>query len=114
MMKIRIYGKELNRWTTTTERNGKEITIITQVELEYKEYDVETGILVGVGSEDFSRERYNSLVKPGIYTWDGKKVNKGGKKWWDYRGWTVINKSDKKLAKQYIANKYNAEVQFRA
>lgn len=111
MTKIRIYGKVLNRWL---ENISAYVDRMVQIELEYNEYDVESGALVGTGSEDFSRKRYESIIKPDIYTWDGEKVNKGGHKWWDYRGYVTINKTDRKALKQYMANKYNAEVQLRA
>ena len=54
MASIRIYGKKLNTWKVPDEA-GREI--IRQYEFAYKEYDVETGDLVGEGSEDFSPER---------------------------------------------------------
>ena len=111
MAKIRIYGKVLNRWL---ENISEYVNRMVQIELEYKEYDVESGELVGTGSEDFSRERYESIIKPDIYTWDGEKLNKGGHKRWDYRGYVTINKTDRKALKQYMANKYNTEVQLRA
>lgn len=115
MTKIRIYGKELNRWFATVEKNGRQTTVTTQIELEYKEYDIESGELVGTGSEDFSKERYdNNIIKPDVHTWDGERLNKGGHKWWDYRGYVTINKTDRKALKQYMENKYNAEVQLRA
>ena len=43
----------------------------------YREYDSETGELVGVGSEDFSQARWKSEIEGRfIWTWDGERRNK--------------------------------------
>ena len=75
-MKIRVFGKTLETWYDVDEKGRKRIS---QKEISYKEYDADTGILCGAGSEDFSPERLaNETVEKWIWTWDGKHVNKGG------------------------------------
>lgn len=108
MASIRIYGKKLNTWKTQDEA-GREI--IRQYEFAYKEYDVETGDLVGEGSEDFSPERLKKQTEEHwIFTWDGERRNKGGHRWFDERGYVRHRSSEKKLVKEYMKNKYNAEL----
>ena len=105
MTKVRIYGKELRRWTTTNE-NGREILV--QVELSYKEYD-EEGNLVGTGSEDFSKERWSSEIKRDwVWTWNGVQLNRGGHRQFTCWGLTTYRKTDKKAVKALMAKRYNA------
>ena len=107
MAKVRIYGKELQRWTAT-DLSGREIT--TQVEYSYKEYN-EAGELVGIGSEDFSPERMRAeLDNPSVYTWDGERRNKGGHRWFDYRGFYRIRKSERQAFKALMKKRYGAEL----
>lgn len=107
-MTIRIYGKVMETWTSINEK-GRET--ITQEELAYKEYDVETLNLIGIGSEDFSPERRHAETeKRWVWTWDGKKRNKGGFRWFECQGMTEIRKSEKKAVKAYFKKKYGAEL----
>lgn len=102
--KVRIYGKELNCWTYEDE-NGRQRA--RQYEIEYKEYDTKTGEIVGAGSEDFSPERYNKEVKDAfVWTWDGVKLNKGGHRWFEQRGYIKYRRSEAKQVKEYMATKY--------
>lgn len=78
---IKVYGKTINRWTAYDEIRGREIT--TQIEVEYKEYD-STGKLVGAGTEDFTRDRWDSQTNDyELWGWDGNHYNKGGHKYFD-------------------------------
>lgn len=106
-MNFRIYGKIIETWTHIDE-TGRERT--TQYEVAYKEYD-ETGDLVGIGSEDFSTDRYHkTLLTKMVYTWDGVKRNKGNYRWFDCCGFVTYNRKHVKAVKAYLANKYNAEL----
>lgn len=103
---VRIYGKTINTWKHLEERNGREIEVTTQMEIEYKEYDLD-GNIVSSGTEDFSPERYrNSIAYPSVYTWDGKKLNKGGHRWFDFHGSIKFLKSQRKEVKEYLKRKY--------
>lgn len=106
-MTVRIYGKTLNQWTAVDER-GREV--LTQVELAYKEYDSRTCELVRAGSEDIpmgnnpaARNRY-ALAE--VRTWDGRRLNKGGYRWWEYQGIVRYRPSDRKALREYIEHKY--------
>ena len=102
--KVRIYGKELERWYVTDER-GRDIC--RQIEIEYKEYDIETGELVGAGSEDFSNQRYkDTLLLKMVWTWDGKKRNAGGHRWFEYSHTVKYIKGKGKEVKRYLKNYY--------
>ena len=104
---FRLYGKALNTWTHTNEKGYE---VLTQVELAYKEYETETGEFVATGSEDFSSERYNILKKAFVYTWDGKRRNSGGKRWFENRGYILFNSNDRKAIKEYFKKRYSAEL----
>lgn len=105
---FRLYGKRLNTWTQTNEKGW---TVVTQLELAYKEYEIETGDLVATGSEDFSIERFHKQLKNArVFTWDGKRRNKGGYRWFEDRGYILFNESDKKAIKEYFKKFYNAEI----
>lgn len=80
--KVRIYGKTLNVWKVTDDDRPR-VPIIRQVEVEYKDYDIETGELVGEGSEDFSKERYEDLVYKLVWIWGGERRNAGGHRWFE-------------------------------
>lgn len=111
-MKIRIYGKTLETWKHEDER-GRMVTV--QRELAYREYDSETGELVGVGSEDFSQARWKSEIEGRfIWTWDGERRNKGGHRWFEEQGYITYRKSDRKEVKRYLNNMCGAvELQLR-
>lgn len=111
-MKIRLYGKTLQEWTTQDE-NGREWII--QSEISYRDIDIETGDVVATGSEDFSPERKRrELTRKWLYTWDGERRNKGGKRWFECRGLITFRSSEKGAVKEYYQRKYKAScIQFR-
>ena len=111
-MTVRIYGKVLERWYNDDEKWGK---VTTQIEVSYREYDSETGEIVGAGSEDFSIERWHrDLETRWAWTWDGERRNKGGKRWFENHGLVRFRKSEKAEVKRYLQNKYGAaELQLR-
>lgn len=106
-MTIRIYGKVLNKWMAE-DINGR--MRITQREIEYREYDSETGEITAIGSEDFSPKREaEELAEKWIWTWDGKKLNRGGHRWFECHGSIRYRKSERASVKQYLEGKYTAE-----
>ena len=110
-MTIRIYGKTVNTWKAweTYLYNGaeeREREVITQREVEYKEYD-ENGELVAVGTEDFSAERYREICEKWVWTWDGQKLNKGGHRWFECQGTIKFNLNQQKDIMRYLRNKYS-------
>lgn len=111
-MKIRIYGKTLKIWTADDEKWGK---VTTQKEISYREYDSETGEVVGAGSEDFSMKRLGMDTEDKwVWTWDGQKLNKGDKRWFECRGVVRFRKGEKAEVKKFLQNKYGAaELQLR-
>lgn len=97
---LKVYGKIINRWMHQDER-GREVT--TQVEVEYKEYD-NNGNLIRIGTEDFSRERWNDQT--GFYFiwgWDGNRYNKGGHRYFERLGECQISRKDVYKLKQLAA-----------
>lgn len=99
MKTFRIYGKRLNYWHVEDEKGRP---ILRQIEIAYKEYN-EYGELIGVGSEDFSKERYErEILYKQIYSWNGEKRNKGGNRWFDDLGSIIYNKRDSKIVKEYL------------
>lgn len=104
---FRLYGKSLNIWTHINEKGREELT---QIEFSYREYETETGELVATGSEDFSSERYSMLKRAHVYTWDGKRRNKGGYRWFTDQGYILFHKNDRKAIKEYFKKRYNAEL----
>lgn len=108
---MRIYGKAINTWTATDER-GIERTI--QLELPYKDLD-KAGNVVAIGTEDFSRDRYNSQTERRfVYAWDGQRRNRGNKRWFMCCEFVEFRKSDKRDLKEYYKAKYQAtEIQLR-
>ena len=102
---MRIYGLTVNRWTYTDEQ-GRERT--SQIEVAYIDYD-EVGNPIAIGSEDFSPERWNQTTRrKQVWTWDGKKLNKGGHRWFDYHGSITFRKEDSKAVKALCKNKHKA------
>lgn len=101
----RLYGKALNKWYSEHEKYGK---VMTQIELAYTEFDAETDEIVAVGSEDFSTERYHKLSQKFLFTWDGLRYNKGGKRWFEDCGMVTYNKADSKLVKEHFKKLYKA------
>ena len=103
----RIYGNVLETWKHEQE-NGRVRTC--QVEIAYKEYDA-AGELVGVGSEDFSIDRYHKELREAyVWAWDGERRNKGGFRWFDFEGRTIYRRKDVKLVKEHYKRVYNAAV----
>ena len=113
-MRVRFYKPSwVNRWLTYDE-NGK--PIVAQYELAYKVIDTETLQIVETGTEDFSPERVGrELSNRWIYTWDGKRRNKGGYRAFDDRGMAMYRRSEVEGVKEYYRNRYQAaEVQLRS
>ena len=105
---VRIYGQVLNIWKSEDLRGR---TIITQKEIAYTDYNIETGEIVGVGSEDFSYERYKKeVIIRFIHTWDGIKRMKNGHRWFGCKGIIRYNRSQRKEVLQYLKNKYKDSV----
>lgn len=108
---VRIYGKTVNTWkaweTFIWRGQEKEREVITQYEVEYKEYDKD-GNLVAVGTEDFSAERARVLDNKWVWTWDGKTYNKGGHRMFDCQGSIKIDLNHtQEVYKYYLRNKYS-------
>lgn len=104
---VRIYGKVLQTWTATDEAGRERIT---QKELSYKDLD-EQGETIGAGSEDFTPERERTATVRGyLYTWDGETLNKGGKRWFNCRGYYIIRKSDRRQFKELMKKEFSVDV----
>ena len=110
LKRVRIYGRTLDRWSSEDETCRR---FITQIEVEYKDYEFDfwgTGEwdLVGTGTEDFSPERYKTCVSECfVWTWDGRKLNKGGHRCFEEQGLIKFNSSDRKNVIDYLKLKYN-------
>ena len=103
---VKIYGKEIRTWKHIEKKNGRDIEVISQREIEYEEYDLD-GNFISAGTEDFSEERYrDKLISCQVCTWDGKKLNKGGHRWFDFDGAIRINKNERKDVMKYLKKKY--------
>lgn len=107
---VRIYGRTLNVWTSEKPHpliEGRTITVQTQCEREYKDYDSETGELVAVGSEDFSaaRDRTDVTYKY-VHTWDGTRRNAGGYRWFECCGYIKFRTRDRKALKDLLKIRY--------
>lgn len=78
----------------------------TYYEIEFKEYRAD-GTLKGTGTEDFTSERVKTALEwRNICTWDGKKRNKGGARWFSCRETVKINAGSLKELKAYARKKY--------
>lgn len=111
---VRIYGNVINTWYRNDEKHV--LPQMIQKEVEYKEYSIEDGTLVNVGTEDFTPERWKQEVEfKEICTWDGKSFNKGGQKKFNSLGHRYFRKSERKERKAYAMVKYAeaAVIQFR-
>ena len=75
---MRIYGKVKVLWQAEDHKDA-------YLEVAYKEYR-EDGSLKATGTEDFSVKRWSKTPIRFVYTWDGERRNKGGKRWFDYEG----------------------------
>lgn len=106
-MILRIYGATVETWRSYDNRDR---LVVTQREICYREFDSDSGELVGTGTEDFSPARENLEIETRwIWTWDGKKRNKGGYRWFDNQGMIKYRKKDKKELKAYLKKRYKAE-----
>lgn len=102
--RVRIYGKRINTWTHVLE-DGREVAC--QYEYAYRDYDVDTCELVGVGTEDFSMERYHKHLRGGwVNSWDGVRRNKGGHRWFENFGFVLYRRGESKLVAEYFNNKF--------
>lgn len=103
----RIYGKIVNTWTRTVlDLWGREKEEPAQYEMTYTDYN-EDGTVYQTGTEDFSPERYRKvIVDKWVHTWDGQKVNKGGKRWFDCRGSIQYRRGDGKAVKALMQIRY--------
>ena len=76
------------------------------IEVEYKEYR-EDGSLKGIGTEDFSTERWSAIHWGFVYTWDGQRRNKGGHRWFDFEG--SYRTDDIKAFRKYMRALWNEQ-----
>lgn len=53
------------------------------LEVKFTEYSGD-GDIIREGTEDFSQERYSRVPVYEIWTWDGQRTNKGGKRWFEH------------------------------
>ena len=114
LKRVRIYGRTIDSWSVADE-NGR--VIIRQIEVEYKDYEFDfwgngEWDLVCTGTEDFSPERYKPCVSECfVWSWNGRKLNKGGNRWFEEQGLIKFNSSDRKNVIDYLKSKYsNAEL----
>lgn len=104
-MTVRLYGKILDKWYSVNE-NGRKNLI--QKEIEYKEYDIKTGALVAIGTEDFSCERFKQqIISKYVHVWDGVKFNNRGQRKFEDKGMIAFRKEERKNLVEYLKNKYN-------
>ena len=88
---MKVYGEIINRWMVEDER-GRRIT--RQIEVEYKEYN-RNGDLVRIGTEDFSRSRWEETTcHYHLWGWDGSHYNKGGHRYFERVGSCRISRKD--------------------
>lgn len=100
---VRLYGRHLMDWVVD-DVNGR--PRLEQVEIEYREYDTGTGEIVAAGSEDFSRQRLNTLNGAYVWTWDGVRRMSGGQRWFDCRGFYEFPESQRGAFRRYLRTKY--------
>lgn len=88
---IRVYKgsvKTLRRFNPETRETG-------YYEIAYKEFDAETGELVGEGTADFTGTRiYKELKKYLVFVYNGETNRAGGKKT-DASEWIYVSKNQK-------------------
>lgn len=97
---VRIYGKTLETWHDECGR-------IVQYEIAYREFDATTGEIVGAGSEDFSTVRYRmSTTRAWVWTWDGRRRNRGGHRRFECRGYVTFRSSERTALRKYLRVKY--------
>lgn len=106
-MRVRLYGKLIRQWKVLCEDGYERVS---QSEYEYKEYDVKSGQLVGVGSEDFSPQRKaKQMLFYDIRTWDGVKRRADGSKWFNSVGVYRTRKGDRKALGLWASATFKAE-----
>ena len=105
---MRIYGKVLETWEAYDWELGCHVPV--QYEFSYKDYDMD-GRLIGSGSEDFSPARKRmAMSERWVWTWDGKKRNRGGYRAFECQGLIKYRDSDRKDIKEFLKNKYGCEL----
>lgn len=96
---LKVYGEIKTIWKAYDEEKGREV--VTQREVEYKEYDNQ-GNLIGTGTEDFSSQRWHEVKYYEAWGWDGEHLQKGGKRYFDRLGTCKIKKQDVYKLKQLV------------
>lgn len=103
---IRIYGKRVKTWESVDEKGRK---VIEQIELQYTDYDANTCEVVRTGTEDYSLQRFHQeVVTRWVNTWDGQRLNQGGRRWFECTDRIQFRRSELKGVKTYLANKYSS------
>lgn len=84
------------------------------LEVNYKEYRAD-GSIKQTGTEDFSAKRWSSIPYRFVYTWDGQRRNKGGRRWFDFEGMIRIDdpRAYKRLTKVLFPDAEIVEVRTR-
>ena len=116
---IKTYRTALKTWThmVTIDWHGekREVERTYQLEYPYTEYGAD-GKVVNRGTEDFSSERAKNLQYYRIFTWDGKRYNKGGQRWFTERCDVRIERKNRKALTEIAKVWYPdaAEISIRA
>lgn len=98
--KVRLYGNPVETWKDDKGR-------MTYVELEFTDYNIYSGEVVGTGTEQFSRDRYKDVISRLIWTWDGSERRNDGTRWFHYTGKSVkYKRGDGRLVKVLVENWY--------
>lgn len=95
---VKIYGSIKKVWISDDKR-------VAQSEVSYKEFRLD-GSLKQIGTEDFSTERLHGLKHAMVWTWDGKRYNKGGHRWFEMQEFVWFDKDSRKELKAYLDSKY--------
>lgn len=104
MNTVKIYGKTVNTWKVFDPEKNREV--ITQYEIEFTEYRLD-GSIYRTGTEDFSAERYKTVLKSQfLWTWDGEARNKGGHRCFQYEGLIKFVETQRKALKQLLMAQY--------
>lgn len=108
----REYGKVINIWQALDEKNRLRIV---QREYEYIDH-LDDGREIH-GTEDISAFRERQITTRWVYTWDGKRRNKGGYKWWTEQRSIRLRVFDVRAAKKQLLEHYGkygaVEIQLR-
>lgn len=104
MNKVRIYKDIVDTRKAYDEALRKEVT--TQFEVTYADYYTD-GTFVGIGTEDFSPERWSTQVRRGyVYTWNGTRRNRGGNRWFDYQGEITYRRGQRKDLDTFLKTRF--------